>query len=285
MPVTIDVGGININIDEIGFKFGDDATDPGDGYPPELRDDINNLKDKSDSIKDDTNGLPPKIDDIKEEQEDKFDEILAILNQEYSDSLELENCDEENISASYSGANFQVILSAIKALNPLLDSVQKSICEIDPISAVPDWWAMRRGADRPQLSLIFRCHSLSRSYHSINLPHPRITEPPEQPILPSYFKGNFQYSLYLLDNSRLLINCMDAQEAMRVGGILISYIDPAFLPSEPIGEVIQRRNAPVEICEMSCSAILYFDQGRRDLKPVWRKKYPIPVEAEDLYTP
>lgn len=139
------------------------------------------------------------------------------------------------------------------------------------VAAQPEWWQGRIGADRPQLVTTFR-KAGTRTYHQVAIPWPANVNPSSTPFVSSFLKGNFQGQLTLLDNSKVTVHCSSQTEAERVLDAAIARINPLLMGPEPLIRFTQRSGYPVGDGEMVATAIAYFDEGQRNLKPAWRRR-------------
>jgi hypothetical protein len=142
---------------------------------------------------------------------------------------------------------------------------------VDAIASVPDWWQVRIEGNRPQLVVHFSEKDLSGNLSSakyvITIPHPPANKPIYSPI-GSYTKGNVEGILTLKDNSKLIVNALNAAEAERVIDEAIRIIDPAMLVSS-FSKIGTRRGQPIkEITVYPCYA-RFFSTGYRNQKPDW----------------
>lgn len=103
----------------------------------------------------------------------------------------------------------------------------------------PDWWAIRAGANRPQLVQIFRRNS-TRTYHSLVIPHYAVEPEPETAIISEYEAGNVMGRETLTDNSKLTVYAIDEQEALRVLDEMASWVRPE-MRYDPPRRTLQNR--------------------------------------------
>jgi hypothetical protein len=144
----------------------------------------------------------------------------------------------------------------------------KSQCEIVPVAAAPDWWQVRLGANRPQIVCIFRRQN-TRTYHSLSIPHPKITTKPTTQLIPSYQKGNIQGMLILSDNSKFIVNCNSETEANRICNIAASLISDEFLSIPFKIWISERKGEPVSEDLMTPTTIMYYPTGQKNSNPEW----------------
>jgi hypothetical protein len=108
---------------------------------------------------------------------------------------------------------------SLKLLHDRIFALESAQCDAVAVASVPEWWAVRPGADRPQLAIIFAnvlsTGKLGRSYWTLHIPH--YNKPKGfRPSIPTYMKGDWQGTLVLTDNSKMVVNCESKQECMKV---------------------------------------------------------------------
>lgn len=145
-------------------------------------------------------------------------------------------------------------------------------CGLEPVAAIPDWWQVRIGAERPQIVVIYR-RGTSATYHQISLPHPANTDKWTENELGDYRKGSYQAILTLKDNSKFIINCIDEAEALRMIARAKSLINPEMILNPSPEFVSRRRGAVVSDGNMFGRSSLYFSKGQKDAKPDWRANF------------
>jgi hypothetical protein len=97
-----------------------------------------------------------------------------------------------------------------------------NVCGADPnkpVLTVPEWWAVRPGADRSQFVILFaevyESGKLGNGRWSLTIPHYNRPKG-AKPSIPRYRKGNWTGTLTLSDNSKIRVNCATASECKRV---------------------------------------------------------------------
>ena len=153
-----------------------------------------------------------------------------------------------------------------------LESLQCNPC--DAVAAVPDWWQVRTGADRPQLVIVYANilnGKLGRSRWSVIVPHFN-SEMKERRDYPSYKKGSYFATLTLSDNSKLTINGESEQIAENTVLELVKFINPIMLSKDVNNLDIhtgKRKGKALSIVNVVPVAIHYFSTGQRDMMPDW----------------
>lgn len=139
-----------------------------------------------------------------------------------------------------------------------------------PIAAIPEWWPLRIGAERPQLVVFFAEKrpngKLGRTRWPITIPHYNSRN--TRPNLPTYRKGQWQGMLTLKDNSKLIVNAISQQEAERV----INAIKPLIAPNYLIGAELKvgiRKGKVLKNCVVKPTSARYFSSGQKNTVPDW----------------
>lgn len=206
---------------------------------------------------------------------EKLEQVLAKLCIEVSGSLDLTPCNaEELITQEWRGTGLAGIHRGIAALALSLDTIHSDTKCPPPeaVAAVPDWWQMRPGANRPQLSVIFRKGD-GRNYHAMNIPHPiDLSQSLVTPIGP-YMAGNFQATIVCIDNSKFIVNADTRQEAERVALEASQSILPIMLGSPLKITITERRGFPVSVDIMQPRYMQYFPEGQQSRRPEWKTDF------------
>lgn len=145
-------------------------------------------------------------------------------------------------------------------------------CGCDAVAAIPDWWQVRIGADRPQIVVAFR-KADSRTYHQISIPHPEGTQKWTENLLGDYTKGPWSGVLTLKDNSKFIINCETLAEAQRMVAKAKALIKPAMQFSPSVEQYAERKGNSVGVALMRGRQAYFFSKGQRDAKPDWRAQF------------
>jgi len=148
---------------------------------------------------------------------------------------------------------------------------------VDSVAVIPDWWQVRLGANRPQLLILyarkFSDGTWDKPKYVLSVPHWNKSK--DATVLadfPEYEKGDFQGTRVLPDNSKLIVNALSRDEALRVIAKL-----SASIPTEMIEfaqtSVADRRGAPLRQIKVFPRIARYFVSGQKDLKPTWSKDF------------
>ena len=85
---------------------------------------------------------------------------------------------------------------------------------------------------------------------------------------PTYDKGDFQGTRVLPDNSKLIVNAVTSDEALRVIAKLSAGI-PADMIEFAQTSIADRRGAPLRKITVYPRIVRYFASGQKDLAPTW----------------
>ncbi len=167
-------------------------------------------------------------------------------------------------------------LDAYKFLYDRLYALECEQCG-DPkaIASVPEWWQARRGADIPQLAIIFAeqfdSGKLGDSRWTLSIPH--YNKPKgARPNIPTYKKGNWFGTLRLTDGSKLGVNAGSSSECKRVLNRLKIHIPVEFRTKK--GKAIKPRivedpNAAFKECKVTPVRADFYSKGQTNLQPDW----------------
>jgi hypothetical protein len=100
--------------------------------------------------------------------------------------------------------------------------------KISALAVVPEWWAVRKGADRPQLVILFKSEGNNRNYYTLHIPHYDGHNSSTCPIS-AYTKGNYRGCLTLRDNSKFICYASSEREAESVINNAKKHIKETFL--------------------------------------------------------
>lgn len=153
-------------------------------------------------------------------------------------------------------------------------SIESQQCTpIEAIAAVPEWWQVRPGANRPQLVILYaelkQDGKLGRSRYALTLPH-YCKEQAFRPIFPSYRKGQWEGILTLADNSKLIVNAVSQIEATTVINSLKVFIAPKQLEGS-FSKVGERKGQELLRIKVVPVSARFFATGQKDTNPDWVK--------------
>jgi hypothetical protein len=137
------------------------------------------------------------------------------------------------------------------------------------VAAIPDWWQVRLGADRPQICVVYRVAG-KYTYHTLSIPHPASLNKVESSPLPAYKKGPWQGQIILLDNSKFTVNAASQGEAQRMIDAAMRVISPSVLGSNPRVYIAQRKGIGVIEADMVLVRAEAYPNGQKGTLPSWR---------------
>lgn len=144
-------------------------------------------------------------------------------------------------------------------------------CSSDPVAAVPDYWQVKIGADRPQIVVVYR-KGETDTYHSIAIPHPASTQKWTENLLGNYEKGPWAAMLTLSDNSKFTINCSTETEAERMLAKAKTLISQIYFQGNFYERISLRKGNRIEPALMRGKKASYFSSGNRKTVPDWTAK-------------
>ena len=147
--------------------------------------------------------------------------------------------------------------------------------DVKAIASVPEWWQARRGADIPQLAIIFAeqfsSGKLGDSRWTLCIPHYNRAKG-SRPAIPAYNKGNWFGTLKLTDGSKLGVNAATSTECKRVLNRLKIHIPVEFRTKK--GKAIRPRivedpTADLKQCKVTPVRADFYSKGQTNMKPDW----------------
>lgn len=225
--------------------------------------------------------LERKLDDLIDRDECEpcdltgIEEQLRLIAEKLSvegiGSVNLTPCDAEGETIEvYAGEGIDGIFDAITAITKSLDIIHNDTkCAEECVSSVPDWWQVRKGADTPQLSIVFRKQG-TRNYHSLNIPHPIVSPRPTVSAIEPYEGGQWQATIYLRDNSKFIVCAKLKGDAIRVATQAASMIEPEWLPSPLEIATTERRGFAVNQSLMEPRYMDFHPEGQKSRRALWR---------------
>lgn len=194
------------------------------------------------------------LDNVEDEQESEpIDQVTV----PYYD------CEQEQFS-SYT---WEVVRSSwnneqVETLQETANNAKLWCDEPNLIVGYPDWWAVRAGANRPQIVQIFRKDG-TRNYHSLVIPNYSVEPDPETAAISEYQSGNLMGRETLTDNSTLLVYAIDQAEAERVLDEMASWVDSTFRASPPNRTFQIRQGHGVEESTRIPRVVEIWKEGRK----------------------
>jgi hypothetical protein len=131
----------------------------------------------------------------------------------------------------------------------------------DNAPAPPQTWAVKPGADRPQLAMVYR--GADGRQRSLHIPHYRGANPPR---LPSFSAGNWLGYWVLNDGSKLQVYASSRQEALRTLGKLGQLVDP--LKKRGTKPIARDSGQAVKVQKLTPLRATFYHRGVGE-KPLW----------------
>jgi len=158
----------------------------------------------------------------------------------------------------------------IEAIGKALEKIgQESCCKA---IAIPEWWQMRVGAERPQFVIQFgkieSSGTMGSSRWSLTIPHYRHPEG-YRPNIPQYTRGQYFAAYTCKDNSKLVVHCKDRAEMNRVLPMFVACIKDDQRPSTPIVHYGERTGQALTVATVKPTVGHYYATGQKDIKPNW----------------
>jgi hypothetical protein len=129
------------------------------------------------------------------------------------------------------------------------------------IAGVPEWWAIRPGANRPQMVVSFRRDG-ERSYGILTIPHYHSVPEVGTKPLSSYRAGNIMGRERLIDNSQLIVNCETTAEAERMLNEMSGWVRSDMRTSPPNRTYQERQGNAVKVGDRAPKKVMIFPNGR-----------------------
>jgi hypothetical protein len=200
---------------------------------------------------------------------EKVEAIHGYFQVSGRESVNLATCGaEEADPREWEGAGLSGVYRALEVFSDTLEAIWSAVkCGEGGAIAIPEWWAVRPGADVPQLALTFRAEA-KNSYWGMTIPHYN-KGPDFKPQIPKYSKGSYFTTLTLTDNTKLVINAKTFAEGERVVNALIPLINPAFLSSPPNIHQGRRKGASLTEAVVIPTKAAFYPRGQQSNRPAW----------------
>ena len=156
-----------------------------------------------------------------------------------------------------------------------LEELKELISEIEAVSAVPDWYQTRIGAERPSLVLVYN-EPDTNSFWSLTIPHYSGGEKKVDSLKSlTYTKGNF-ISIYTLnDNSKIILNTKTQKEGENFINALLNknVIKKNYLKNADFKAGGERKGKKLKIAQVVPYAAKWFPNGIENNKPEWTYRF------------
>ncbi len=140
---------------------------------------------------------------------------------------------------------------------------------------IPEYWAVRPGADRPQMVVlyaeVFSSGKLGNGRWQLSIPHYNRPKG-AKPQIPEYRKGNWMGTLTLTDNSKIRINAASASECRRVINKLKILVRVQYRTSNGKAikpTILQREDGTLKEVKVIPVRGDYYATGQRNQTPTW----------------
>lgn len=218
----------------------------------------------------------------------KVDEIEESVNQTLAGSIEVGSCkmpeDQTNETdeivyvpdpaqqITYAEKGLKAIHTALQGIETKLTGMHEGICVTnDPPSAIPEWWQVRAGSDRPQLVVIYKG---GNSYWSMAIPWYKGSY--KSKIInqvPSFTRGSYATILTLSDNSKVVANASSKAEGEKVMTQIKALITGSLLKNAELKSGGERKGKQIKSIKVQPVYAKYFAHGQQDNLPDWRYNF------------
>ena len=141
---------------------------------------------------------------------------------------------------------------------------------INALAVLPEWWAIRKGADCPQLVILFKSTTSSTTRYTLSIPHYNGSKT-VCPIKP-YKKGNYRGCLTLKDNSKFICYAISENEAELVINQAKNHITDKFLLGSTITiGTTKKKNFKTDTVKPISGK--FFGSGQMNQNPDWIAYY------------
>jgi hypothetical protein len=142
-------------------------------------------------------------------------------------------------------------------------------CGYESIVTVPEWWAVRKGADTPQAVIQLREIKANgkwgRKFFALHIPY--YNKPKEfKPKFPDLEKGSNFGELTLKGNSKVRVYAKTQSGANEFIDYCRTVIDPLQLDKSYLS-LGQRKGQPLAEMKTRAVKLMFFSKGREDLQP------------------
>jgi hypothetical protein len=175
--------------------------------------------------------------------------------------------EDNQTQLAYTGKGFAGLHELTKTFNDNLLTVFNEICQKEVVAAVPEWWQVRAGSDRPQLVVIYRAGT---SNWSMSIPWYRgAYKSAIIKQIPGYTRGAYASYLTLGDNSKIVVNAVSKQAGEVFLSRIRSVISSEMLKDATIQTGGERKGKPINNVAVKPVYAKYFANGQKDQLPDW----------------
>lgn len=190
--------------------------------------------------------------------------VKKILEQTLTRDAKLDVYDEEKDEIKLKDYKVFGVTATVESIKLLYSEVAKLRKKRFSIG-IPEWWAVRIGADRPQMVIQFADKEngkIGRSRWSVSIPH---YNKGKEPInLPDYQKGSYFATLTLKDNSKLTINAKDKAECDKMIDAMKPMIDPKMVPDPYQVQYGERKGQALSTKSVTATIAQFYSKGQKD---------------------
>ncbi len=188
--------------------------------------------------------------------------------------------DSDSEDADYDEITIEVPESEaanIKELHDRIFELQSAECrntlKSECYAAIPEWWQVRLGADRPQLIVqyaeVLNDGKFGAPKYALTIPHYSLSfEQTTKDLFPNYQKGQAMGVLTLADNSKLIVNCNTQSEAESLIEALSESISSEALEGSFLSTG-NRKGQRLKTITVAPRIAKFFATGQKDIKPDW----------------
>jgi len=139
-------------------------------------------------------------------------------------------------------------------------------------AAIPDWWQIRPEGHRPQLVIQFGEDlgngKIGPAMYVITIPHYNGGKLTSSPV-PKYKKGSWEEIVTFADNSKIIINAFDKQEASKVVAACMQIVNPKYSVNSYSKGGRIRKGEPLKEITVIPKMARFFSTGYKNILPDW----------------
>ena len=266
-------------------KWADPTADPATGTPGDTKPNEPDTKDPEDccalllagqlELAALIRAIKP-AEDCCDEVLNAVDEVKTLLTEDVNFSIDSVNDKCVNKTYRSNDKGIKGLNKQIEQLAKMVDDQKTHDCDNPAIAAVPEWWQVRLGADRPQLVIQFGQDlgngKIDDPKYPLSIPHVNISAVGNRSPIAPYTKGQWEAILTLADNSKVIVNAASAAEAESVINQAKLIINESALSGSFI-KIGQRKGQALSIIRVAAKIAKYFPTGQKNMKPSWIKYF------------
>lgn len=147
--------------------------------------------------------------------------------------------------------------------------------ECNATATIPEWWAVRKGANRPQAAVLYAevkpTGKLGNGRWVLHIPHYNRPKG-AKPSLPRYAKGDWRGVLTLADNSKIVVNASTASECKRVINKLKILVPARYRMEKGKAirpKIFEEDSDAYKKCDVIPVRLDFYSNGRENRVPDW----------------